>query len=81
MEKMLERTIVFAYRKALTLGVGEIKAREAALGVLYDACPGLEECVAKATLSAALSVLDLNCGASVYPRSRKVEQYAAVRLS
>jgi hypothetical protein len=56
MEKMLERTIRFAYRKAVALGADGVEAHETALGVLYDAQPDLGEYEAKATLSAMLGV-------------------------
>jgi hypothetical protein len=58
MEKMLERTIRFAYRKAATLGADGVEAHETALGVLYDAPPDLGEYEAKATLSAMLGEPD-----------------------
>ena len=54
MEKMLERTVVFAYRKALALGADEVEARETALGVLYDARPDLDEREARASLTAMI---------------------------
>ena len=56
MEKMLERTIRFAYRKAVALGADEVEAHETALGVLYDAQPDLDEYEAMVMLSAMLGV-------------------------
>jgi hypothetical protein len=54
MEKMLERTILFTYRRTLALGADEVEARETALGVLHDARPDLDEYDARATLAAML---------------------------
>ncbi len=55
MEKMLERAIVFAYRRASALGADDVEAFETALTVLYDARPDLDEQDARTTLSGILA--------------------------
>lgn len=55
MEKMLERAIMFAYRRAASLGADNVEAFETALGVLFDACPDLDEGDARSTLAGMLA--------------------------
>jgi hypothetical protein len=59
MEKMLERAVLFAYRRAAGLGADEIEALETALGVLFDARPDLEESDARRAVSAILADADV----------------------
>jgi hypothetical protein len=54
MEKMLERAVLFAYRKATALGADSIEAFETALGVLHDARPDLEESEARSGIAILL---------------------------
>ena len=55
MEKMLERTIMFAYRRAAALGADNVEAFETALTVLFDARPDLDEDDARSTLAGMLA--------------------------
>lgn len=55
MEKMLERAVLFAYRRALALGADGIEAFETALSVLFDAQPDIEEGEARGALSSIIS--------------------------
>jgi hypothetical protein len=55
MERMLERAVLFAHRKAISLGADPIEADETALRVLFDAKPHLEESEARADLGEILS--------------------------
>jgi hypothetical protein len=68
MEKMLERAVLFAYRKATALGADSIEAFETALGVLYDARPDIEESEARSEISTLLQT------ALVDPSATPVEQ-------
>lgn len=43
MEKMLERAVLFAYRRAMALGADEIEAFETALDIVFDARPDIED--------------------------------------
>jgi hypothetical protein len=54
MDKMLERAIRFAYRRAAALGADAIEAFETALIVLFDARPDLGEGEARSTLALIL---------------------------
>jgi hypothetical protein len=55
MEKMLERAVLFAYRRALALGADGIEAFETALSVLFDAQPDMDEAEARAAISSIIS--------------------------
>ncbi|MBV9522605.1 MAG: hypothetical protein JO010_07420 [Alphaproteobacteria bacterium] len=57
MEKILERAIIFAYRKATVLGADSIEAFETALLVLFDACPDLDDADARSALAGILAAL------------------------
>jgi hypothetical protein len=67
MEKMLERAVVFAYRRALALGADEIEAFETALDVLFDARPGIGEDAGRALLRAMLAGIPGECAGSAMP--------------
>ena len=43
MEKMLERAVLFAYRRAIALGADGIEAFETALDIVFDARPDIED--------------------------------------
>lgn len=43
MEKMLERTVLLAYRRALALGADGMEAFETALDIVFDARPDIED--------------------------------------
>jgi hypothetical protein len=54
MDKIFELTVRFAYRRALAFGVDDRNAFEAALSVIFDAKPDLEEAEARIMLSIIL---------------------------
>ncbi len=43
MEKMLERAVLFAYRRAIALGADGVEAFETALDVVFDARPNIDD--------------------------------------
>ncbi|MDB5409113.1 MAG: hypothetical protein JWL84_4025 [Rhodospirillales bacterium] len=55
MEKMLERAVIFAYCRALTLGADEIEAFETALDIVFDARPNIDEEAGRAILRTMLA--------------------------
>ena len=54
MEKIFELTVLFAYRRALAFGADDRSASKAALSVIFDAKPDLEETEAHIMLSIIL---------------------------
>jgi len=68
MEKMLERAILFAYRRAAALGADQIEAFETALTVLFDARPDLEDAAARQAVAGILAA------AEPPPPSREAER-------
>jgi hypothetical protein len=65
---MLERAVLFAYRKATALGADSIEAFETALGVLYDARPDLEESEARSEISILLETALIDPSAAAVER-------------
>jgi hypothetical protein len=55
MEKMLERAVIFAYSRALTLGADNIEAFETALDIVFDARPDIDEEAGRAILRTMLA--------------------------
>lgn len=55
MERMLERAVLFAYRKARWLGADPIEAFETALPIVFDARPDLDEGEARAIIAEMLA--------------------------
>jgi hypothetical protein len=43
MQKMLERAVLYAYRRAIALGADGIEAFETALAVVFDARPDIDD--------------------------------------
>lgn len=55
MEKMLERAVLFAYRRVIALGADGIEAFETALSVLFDARPDMDDAEARLAISGILA--------------------------
>jgi hypothetical protein len=55
MEKMLERAVLFAYRRVIALGADGIEAFETALSVLFDARPDMDDAEARVAISGMLA--------------------------
>jgi hypothetical protein len=51
MEKMLERAVLLAYRRAVALGADGMEAFETALGIVFDARPDIEEGVGRGVVA------------------------------
>ena len=63
MDKIFELTVRFAYRRALAFGADDGDACKAALSVIFDAKPDLEETEARIMLSIILGATpDLAAG-------------------
>lgn len=69
MEKMLERAVLFAYRKAAALGADNIEAFETALTVLFDARPNMDEGDARQAISSILATAPDLLGNAAVPRA------------
>ena len=68
MEKIFELTVRFAYRRALAFGADDRNASKAALSVIFDAKPDLEETEAHIMLSIILGAIpDLAAGRLAEP--------------
>jgi hypothetical protein len=55
MEKMLERAVLFAYRRVIALGADGVEAFETALSVLFDARPDMDDAEARVAISGMLA--------------------------
>ena len=63
MDKIFDLTVRFAYRRALAFGADDRNAFKAALSVIFDAKPDLEETEARIMLSIILGATpDLSAG-------------------
>jgi len=87
MEKMLERAVLFAYRRALALGADGMEAFETALEIVFDARPDIEDSAGRGVVATIIEAAGdqghspLAAGAPLRSRNRAACHRAAIAKS